>query len=93
MGRACSMSGSVGGGEMVDARQLVSVRKFLAHGFGPRKFGVFVPIVPLKFDPVFAGNGFPGLGYRVASEEGYQCLGDIATSCCIGQHETSVPQL
>ena len=77
----------------MDARQLVSVRKFLAHGFGPRKFCLFVPIVLLKFEPVFAGNGFPGLGYRVASEEDYPRLGDIATSCCIGQRETSVPQL
>jgi hypothetical protein len=70
---------------MVDARQLVTVIKFLAHGFSPRRFWVFVPTVPPKFDPVFAANGFLGLGYRVASVEVYQRLGDIATSCCIGR--------
>jgi hypothetical protein len=70
---------------MVNVRQLVIVTKFVAHGFSLRNFWVFVPTVPPKFDPVIAGNGFPGLRYRVASVEGYQRLGDIATSCCIGR--------
>jgi hypothetical protein len=55
---------------MVDASQLI-VTKFVAHGCSLRKFWVFVLTVPPKFDPVFAGNGFPGLEYRVASVEGY----------------------
>jgi hypothetical protein len=54
----------------VDARQLI-ITKFVAHGFSPTKFWVCVLTVPSQFDPVFAGNGFPGLEYRVASVEGY----------------------
>jgi hypothetical protein len=41
----------------------------------PASAWVFFRIVAQTFDPVHAGNGYPGLGYRFASVQGYQRLG------------------